>query len=299
MFIYLKNFYSYFIIIIFILIPFYSGAEQINISGPALLPKAEIYLQPQSGNYQIGNNFTIPIYINTKNYSINTISLKINFDKDKIKVISPTNGQSILSLWLEPPNFDNNKGTISLTGFIPNGLTSSNGLIGVITFEAIKVGQAKISFSEFTTANLNDGYGTNVILSYRNGIYNISPKKVIEKIDIISPALPIFIDQENISIEQDEDIEKEIAEEENLLPLETIKETKDQIDNSIYRFFNNYNLIFLIFLIFLLIFGLIIHYYLGRYFLRRNVERIILKDDFRSEDAIEVKEDNFKNTLVK
>jgi hypothetical protein len=296
---YFKKIYTYFILLMFILIPVFSFAESINISGPLLLPKAEIFLKPQSGTYQIGNNIIVPIYINTKGYSINTISLKINFDHKKIKVISQTNGQSILSLWLEPPNFDNDNGIINLTGFIPNGIITNNGLIGVITFETIAIGQAKINFSQFTTANLNDGYGTNVFLSFGNGIYNIYPKKVIEEIDIISPTLPIFIDQENISTDDDLNNEEEVVGEENLSPLETDNKIKHQIDDSMYSFFYNYNLLFLVFLIFLLIFGIIIHYYLGRYFLRRNVERIILKDDFRSEDAIEFKEDNFKNTLIK
>ena len=40
--------------------------------------------------------------------------------------------KSIIGVWVEPPAYDNSRGTV--IGVIPNGITTSSGLIGTILF---------------------------------------------------------------------------------------------------------------------------------------------------------------------
>lgn len=291
------------IIILFSLIVFFIFPLPIlayDIDSQLLIPKTEIFLSPQTGNYYLGDKFEVPIYINTKGYSINVVNIKINFDANKIKVISPSVGQSVLSIWLETPNFDNQKGTISLIGMIPNGIVTNYGLLGIITFEAIGTGLANVSLTDFTTANLNDGHGTNVELYLGNASYTIHnkiPEKIIEESTELQPEEePV---QEPIIVE--EVIEDELVEEEIPEPVEKIV-IKEEIkkEANIFTGFKEfiYNNLFFIFLIIcLLIISLMIHYLLGRYFYQKNTENKILHDGYHSKDAIEVDENNPKKPL--
>jgi hypothetical protein len=271
-----------------------------DIDSQFLVPKVEVFLSPKTSNYYLGDNFEVPIYINTKGYSINVVNIKINFDAKKIKVISPSGGKSILSIWLETPNFDNEKGTISLIGMIPGGLITNHGLVGIITFQTIGTGVADVSLTDFTSVNLNDGYGTNATLFLGNSSYNIynkiSEKIIDEKIEIDSPPQeaqePIIVEE----IIEDELVEKEIPEPvENIVIEEEIK--KEVNFSTIFKQFI-YNNLFIIYLIIcLFIISLMIHYLLGRYFYQKNTENKILHDGYHSRDAIEESKNNTEKPL--
>lgn len=293
--IFFKKIISWFILFTIFIIPFPTIAYEIN--SQYLIPKALIYLSPQTGNYYVGDNFDIPIYINTRGYSINVVNIKINFDASKIQVINPSGGPSVLNVWLETPNFDNNNGTISLIGMIPNGLVTNNGLIGIISFKAINPGQANVSLTDFTTANLNDGFGTNVGLNLGNGKYNIYnqiPKEEISKETIeVEPDItqipePIILEHFVLEglIKEKESTEQ------------TKIETKEEVsDTTNFKKFIEKNSFIIFLIICLLIISLMIHYLLGRYFYQKNTENKILHDGYHSKDAIEVDENNPQKPL--
>src|SRR3989344_2464658 len=118
--------------------------QVVQVSASQLLARAEVTFAPQSGTFVQGSTFQVPILINTKGVSVNGIDLKISFDADKLSIIQPSNGKSIIGAWVEPPAYDNVRGTASFVGVIPNGITTSSGLIGTITFLAKSPGTATI-----------------------------------------------------------------------------------------------------------------------------------------------------------
>lgn len=159
------------------LMPFLSLAQQpINLNGPSLLPRAEIFTSPRNGDFLVGSTFDVPIYIDTKGNSINTINLKISFDPNKLSIIKPSGGKSIFGIWLEPPSYDNKNGLASFVGVIPNGIVTSSGLIVTVTFKALSAGQARVNLVDYSSANLNDGIGSNVKLSLNGSFFNINPR---------------------------------------------------------------------------------------------------------------------------
>jgi len=158
-------------------IPFFSFAElPINLDDSPLLPMAEIFITPHTGDFLVGSTFEVPIYINTGGNSINTINVKLSFDASMLSIVKPSGGKSIYGIWLEPPSYDNKKGTASFVGIIPNGIVTSSGLIATVTFKALSVGETRINLTDYSSANLNDGLGSNVKLSLNGSFYNISPK---------------------------------------------------------------------------------------------------------------------------
>ena len=141
-----------------------------------LLSHVELSPSPRSGSFTEGAVFDVPILLNTKGASINGVDVKINFDKDKLSIISQSNGTSIIGVWAEPPRYDNANGTASYVGVIPGGITTGSGIIGNITFKALRVGQATVSISGSSRILLNDGLGTNTILDTGRAVYAIVPK---------------------------------------------------------------------------------------------------------------------------
>jgi len=173
-----KTFFIFtFVFLGLFLLPILSFAESpINLDGPSLLPRAEVFTTPHTGDFLVGSTFEVPIYINTKGNSINTVNIKLTFDPRVLSIVSPSGGKSIFGIWLEPPSYDNKKGTASFVGVIPNGIVTSSGLIATVTFKALSVGETRINLTDYSSANLNDGIGSNVKLSLNGSFYNISPK---------------------------------------------------------------------------------------------------------------------------
>lgn len=166
-----------------------SAESSVYLDGPSLLPRAEIFTSPHTGDFLIGSTFEVPIYINTKGNSINTVNIKLTFDPKRLSIVSPSGGKSILGIWIEPPSYDNKKGTASFVGVIPNGIVTSSGLIATVTFKALTAGDVRINIVDSSTANLNDGVGSNVKLNLNGSYFNINPK-IPEGVRIYSDTHP-------------------------------------------------------------------------------------------------------------
>ncbi|MEK7641719.1 MAG: cohesin domain-containing protein [Patescibacteria group bacterium] len=145
----------------------------VNLSGPDLIPKTEILISPPSGTFTQGSTFEVPIYINTKGSSIGAIELRIRFDAETLSVVKPSGGSSVIGLWIEAPSYDNARGTITLVGGIPNGITTESGLLANITFQAKSAGPASVRIQDDTRILLNDGVGSPANHTANRAVYTI------------------------------------------------------------------------------------------------------------------------------
>ncbi|ETB63590.1 TPA: hypothetical protein DIC38_02680 [Candidatus Nomurabacteria bacterium] len=174
---YIRKRFFIFIFLFSLLSPLPSFANDIiNLNAPSLLPRSELFISPRTGDFIVGSTFDAPIYINTLGNDVNAISVKIKFDPRKLSIIRPSGGKSIFGIWVEPPSYDNQKGTASLVGVIPDGIVSSSGLVATITFKVLSSGDTNVFISNDSSANMNDGLGTPVRLSLGNAYYNFTPK---------------------------------------------------------------------------------------------------------------------------
>ena len=141
-----------------------------------LLPKSDIVISPPSGTFQEGSTFEVPIFVNTHGNNINAVELRIKFDPNVLSVIHPSGGKSIIGLWVEPPSYDNVKGTVKIVGAIPGGITSDSGLIVTVTFKGKAAGQGIVSIQDSSQVLLNDGQGTPTALQSNRGVYTVVPQ---------------------------------------------------------------------------------------------------------------------------
>jgi len=144
----------------------------------ALLPQsvfaARLFVGPTTGTFTVGSTFEVSLFLDTRGQSINAFSAELQFPPDKLQLVSPTAGKSIIGVWTAPPQFNNQAGTIDLAGGIPNGITTNQGLISTLTFRVKQVGTATLHFGDISRVLLNDGKGTDVLQGTQSGIYRLT-----------------------------------------------------------------------------------------------------------------------------
>ena len=66
----------------------------------AYAENASLYLRPSSGTYSVGSVFEAGIYMNTGGNNVNAVKVDLQFPPDKLQVVSPNLGKSIISFWV-------------------------------------------------------------------------------------------------------------------------------------------------------------------------------------------------------
>ncbi|MEK9186442.1 MAG: cohesin domain-containing protein, partial [Patescibacteria group bacterium] len=150
------------------------GLSQVSKSVIAQGGGASLFLSPGSGAFTVGSTFTVSVVLNTNSQFINAVQADISFSADKLQVVSPSLGTSVLSVWTNQPQFDNQGGFLRFQGGIPDpGINTSRGVISTITFRVKSVGRAVIKFLDTSKILLNDGLGTDILTNTTNGIYDL------------------------------------------------------------------------------------------------------------------------------
>ena len=134
---------------------------------------ATLYFSPSSGNFTVGNVFTVNVLVNTENADINNAETTVNFPSGLLEIISISKSGSIFSLWVDEPTFSNSVGTLSFNGGLPTpGFKGTVGKIISATFRVKRAGSASLVFSS-AAVRANDGYGTNVFSSGAQASFNL------------------------------------------------------------------------------------------------------------------------------
>lgn len=135
---------------------------------------AILTLSPNSGSFSVGSTFDVSLFLNTEKESVNAIEVGLSFPADKLQLVSPSTGKSIISVWTAPPTFSNQTGKINLQGGIPGGINVSNGLFTTLTFRVKGVGSAILKFLDETRVLLNDGLGTDGLKQTEGAIFKLT-----------------------------------------------------------------------------------------------------------------------------
>jgi len=132
---------------------------------PAGVEAATLYFSPSTGSFNVGRSFSVSIYVSSTDQAMNAVSGVVSFPRDKLNITSLPQKSSIISLWVQDPDFSNAGGTASFEGIVLNpGYTGSAGKIITINFTAKAAGNAVVSFSSGSIL-ANDGKGTNIVTS--------------------------------------------------------------------------------------------------------------------------------------
>ncbi|MDO8604491.1 MAG: cohesin domain-containing protein [bacterium] len=146
------------------------------VEARTLLQQATIFFSPSNQTVLEGSVFEVSVFLNTKKGSVNAVDLNLRYPADKLEIVRPSAGKSLIEVWLEPPFYSNTEGRARFSGIVPNGIITSSGLITTITFRAKKTGDAKISVASVSKILANDGMGTEVQAEFGNGVFTITPR---------------------------------------------------------------------------------------------------------------------------
>ncbi len=135
---------------------------------------ATLSVTPNSGTYEVGSTFDVSIMLNTEGESINAVKTSLSFSQNTLQIVSPSAGNSIVTLWASPPTYNNNSGTVALEGGFPGGTNVTNGLITKITFRVKSTGTAIVKFQDDSKVLLDDGDGTETLDQTNSGIYTLT-----------------------------------------------------------------------------------------------------------------------------
>lgn len=153
----------------------------------------QLFFSPAAGTNLVGSTFDVSVLLNSQGQSINTVQVDISFPADKLRIVKPSSDKSLLAIWLEPPVYSNVNGTAHLVGVIPNGITTSSGLVSTITFEAINPGTAVVEIRSSSSVLANDGLGTQTLSGLGRATFSITPRP-LEGVNVYSDTHP-FSDQ--------------------------------------------------------------------------------------------------------
>jgi uncharacterized membrane protein len=145
----------------------------VAFTSPFAASAASLALDPVSGTFVVGSTFEVPIVLDSGRDAVNAIEIAIKFPPEKLQLVSPSTGHSIITLWTSQPSFNNENGTLSLQGVIPNGLVTSRGLITTLVFRVKNPGDAYVRFFDATKVLKHDGLGTDVLGQTNDGVYRL------------------------------------------------------------------------------------------------------------------------------
>jgi hypothetical protein len=124
---------------------------------------ATIYPSPSSGSYNVGDNFSIGVFVSSADQAMNAVSGTLSFPADKLEVTSVSRNGSVVNLWVQEPSYFNNTGKVNFEGIVLNpGYSGSAGRVITVNFKTKGPGTANVIFSSGSIL-ANDGQGTSIL----------------------------------------------------------------------------------------------------------------------------------------
>ncbi len=139
---------------------------------PTVAHAATLFLSPSSRSYEVGDSFSVGLYVNSDGQSINSAQANVSFPTNLLEATS-VSSSGIFTLWPVNPTYSNSTGTVSFAGGVPGGYNGGSGLIITISFRAKTAGTAHVTMGGASIL-ANDGLGTDLFSGAGSGTYVIS-----------------------------------------------------------------------------------------------------------------------------
>jgi hypothetical protein len=151
-----------------------------NANGAETAPDrpGEMRLSAAKTELAVGETFTVEILMNTKDSNIVLGGAVVNYDSDKLKLVSDTGAltdNSVLNMSIVN---EAKSGAVEVVRGIPgnadyldsgNGYTGQSGLLATLKFKTLVAGSAQISFQpDRSNLILDDGRGTAMKMSFKD-----------------------------------------------------------------------------------------------------------------------------------
>lgn len=151
---------------------YFSYAEEPVIPALLSLKKTAIFSIESPEKVLLNQPFKMSFIVNTHKNTINAIGLTINYESEKIKVLSLDTTQSFCQFYPEK-KFNDNVGKITLSCGSPSPGFSGQNTVVVVEVMPVRVGSTNISVDQVSKILRSDGKGTNLISIFPKQTINI------------------------------------------------------------------------------------------------------------------------------
>lgn len=149
---------------------------------PCVASAAMLYVNPTEGTYGLSDTFIADVRLDNQNECVNAIHVELHYPTDTLRAVDFSKGESILSLWIEEPKIDTDRGIVTFSGGIPGGYCGRiagdpvlSNVLGRIVFSVVGADatRAEVTLADTSVVYLNDGQATRAHLTTQSGSYVI------------------------------------------------------------------------------------------------------------------------------
>jgi len=110
---------------------------------------ARLYFEPQEREAGTMGEFAVALNLDAVD-QINALSVAVAVPKN-LTPVDTSDGNSIINLWLDKPNWDEFSRLLTFSGIIPGGFGGRGGRLLVMTFKVNQPGMARLGFNQEKT----------------------------------------------------------------------------------------------------------------------------------------------------
>ena len=151
---------------------------------PGSVLASQVSFQPASLLSPQEKPYTVTVLLNTEGESINTLEGVVKVDKELGDVVSVTDSGSIITYWVERPQWNAGTRTISFSGAIPGGYSGTTGVLFSVVLPAYSgpLLENAVSFSSIKALR-NDGIGSEASVTKKS--FSISKNNSLVDPDLL------------------------------------------------------------------------------------------------------------------
>lgn len=158
---------------------------------PNILLAANLSWEPGFLEGAPGQNFSVSLFLDTQNDSINAVEGMVFVPQDKLVLQNIIDGNSVVNFWVEKPHLQDGK--IIFSGIIPGGFKGKRALLFSANFLGSQSGTTGLEILA-PKVFLNDGLGTPAQLTFSDALLNIAPALSASGSPASSQFIPIAND---------------------------------------------------------------------------------------------------------
>lgn len=128
---------------------------------PAFVYAASIYLAPASGNYEVGEQFSINVFVSSDGKEMNAVEATISSPGGNLQIVSVSQAGSIIDFWAQEPQINGNSSVYFEGVMLGMGYSGSAGKLATLVVRARSQGDTTLAISSGSVL-ANDGQGTNL-----------------------------------------------------------------------------------------------------------------------------------------
>lgn len=156
---------------------------------PSVVHGAGISLFLDKNFYNVGDEFTISLKIDSEGVNINAAQATLAYPADILEIKKIDKSDSIFNFWLEEPAFNNSTGILSFIGGSSGGYSGKALNVFNIVFGTKKAGSAALGLTQ-GAVTASDGSGTNVLTGMRGANLVITEKSAAAAPSVPAAATP-------------------------------------------------------------------------------------------------------------